>query len=310
MIYPSSIQKGDNITLISPSNGLYDSKLLELDKSIEVLQRYGYNIVEDNYTRNSTMGCSSDRMSRAKELNKSFNDNSKVLIAVSGGDFINQIMDKLQFRRFLNNIKWIQGHSDITVLLYYITTNYDVATIYNFNVRGYLNNNKRVVEYGMNAIQKRLFLQKSFSSWKVVNNFKKVNGRIIGGCLESLKDIFGTKYDSFKKFEKKYKKDGIIWYFDISTFTNEDISRTLWQLNTMGYFKYCKAIMFSKIENEVNYTGINLEKAITDEIGHLNIPIIIGCDIGHISSVITIINGSLIEITQDNNEFIITTRYD
>ena len=41
-----------------------------------------------------------------------------------------------------------------------------------------------------------------------------VTGRLIGGCIDVLKDIIGTKYDGTLDFIEKYKDDGIIWYFD------------------------------------------------------------------------------------------------
>ena len=97
MIYPKSVNKGDTIKLISPSNGTNKTKLRQLDSAIEVLKSRGFNIEEDKYTRCSNNGISSDSFSRANELNESFLDSSKALIAVSGGDFINQIIDKLEY---------------------------------------------------------------------------------------------------------------------------------------------------------------------------------------------------------------------
>lgn len=158
-------------------------------------------------------------------------------------------MPKLKFKNYLDNLKWIQGHSDITLLLYYLTTNYDIATIY-FNVTGYASKNK-ITDNAILALENKLSIQHFYTNWESLSNFKIIKGRIIGGCIESLKDNIGTKFDAFKKLAQKYKNDGIIWYFDISDFSVEDISRTMWQFKNMGYFKYCKGILFSKLEEKV-----------------------------------------------------------
>lgn len=146
-------------------------------------------------------------------------------------------------------------------------------------------------------IIKGLFpIQKEYpnSHWECITSYKDFQGRIIGGCLDSLKDIIGTKYDKAKKFINKYKKDGIIWYFDVFEMTNEDILRTMWQLKKMNYFKYCKGIIFGRIREEISYTNINLKYAINNFLEDLNIPIIINADLGHTDPVFTIVNGSYV----------------
>ncbi|MDO4962680.1 MAG: LD-carboxypeptidase [bacterium] len=304
MIYPKPLKTGEIIKLIAPSNGLKESKLKDLESVISIFKTKGYKVIEDKNIRHSQNGVSASIASRVSELNVSLADDSRVLIAVSGGDFINQIMDKIDYKKYLKNVKWIQGHSDITLLLYYLTTNYDIATIYNFNVRGYLSD-ENAVNYAFKALNNDLFLQKNITKWESINEFKTIKGRIIGGCLESLKDIIGTKYDSFKKFEKKYATDGIVWYFDVSQFSNEEISRTIWQLKKKGYFKNCTGIIFGRLYEEKTFTGRNLRETLLAELSDLNIPIIINCDLGHVPPAITIINGSLIEVSKNNEDYVI-----
>ena len=53
----------------------------------------------------------------------------------------------------------------------------------------------------------------------LAENIKKLSehfeGRMLGGCIDILSLICGTKYDKVKEFNEKYKEDGIVWYFDI-----------------------------------------------------------------------------------------------
>lgn len=138
MIYPKKLKENDIIEIISPSNGVKIKKIKKYEKAIENLNSYGFNIIEDKYVRNSEHGVSSSAFNRSFEFNKAVKETDvKALVACSGGDYLIQIMDLINFNCIKNNIKWIQGQSDITPLLFYITTKFDIATIYSFNVKSF-----------------------------------------------------------------------------------------------------------------------------------------------------------------------------
>jgi muramoyltetrapeptide carboxypeptidase LdcA involved in peptidoglycan recycling len=121
-----------------------------------------------------------------------------------------------------------------------------------------------------------------------------IEGRIIGGCLEVIMDISGTKYDGTQGFIEKYKNDGIIWYFDNYGLSKESLICKLWKLNELGYFKYTKGIIFGRNGTEESYLGYTMEKALKDSVlAKLNVPIIYDADISHKGPCMTIINGAI-----------------
>lgn len=324
MIYPKKLEKNDVIEIISPSNGVKIKNIEKYEKAIRKLENFGFNVIEDKYVRNSKNGVSSSADNRSRELNKAIKDkNVKAMIACSGGDFLIQILDYIKFSAIKNNIKWIQGQSDITPLLFYITTKFDIATIYSFNVKTFgedylpklmVNNNidmlkgklPKQVEYGF-----KVNIDKKEQPWECITEEKDFNGRIIGGCLDSLKDIIGTKYDCVKKFIKKYYDDGIVWYLDVASLTNEDILRTMWQLKNAGWLEGCTGVLFGRLANEISYTEITLKEAINYNLSELNVPILINTDIGHTNPVFTIINGAKVKITKSkmDNKYIMETLF-
>ena len=134
--------------------------------------------------------------------------------------------------------------------------------------------------------------------WKTLDD-KEVNvsGRIIGGCLDIIDSLAGTKYDGTKTFNEKYQDDGIIWYFDNCDLSMEDVIRTLWKLNELEYFKYTKLIIFGRFGNENSILDYDVKTALTDSvISSLNIPIIYDSDISHKAPCLTIINGSIANV--------------
>ena len=38
-----------------------------------------------------------------------------------------------------------------------------------------------------------------------------INGRLLGGCVDVLLNLVGTRFDKTKEFVQKYKDDGILW---------------------------------------------------------------------------------------------------
>lgn len=324
MIYPKKLKENDIIEIISPSNGVETKKIKRLEKAVEKLNGYGFKVTEDKYVRNSDNGVSSSAFNRSSELNNAIKDTDvKALIACSGGDYLVQIMDLINFNHIKKNIKWIQGQSDITPLLFYITTKFDIATIYSFNAKSFGDDKlpdsmiKNNIEFLKGIVPKQIEYgykigdDKISQAWKCITDEREIKGRLIGGCLDSLKDIIGTKYDCVKKFIKKYSVDGIVWYFDVAEMTNEDILRTMWQFKNAGWFIGCRGILFGRIENEISYTGITLKDAVNYNLCDLNIPIFINTDIGHTDPVHTFINGSFVKITKDkDNRHIVETIFE
>lgn len=236
------------------------------------------------------------------------------------------MLSELDFNTIKDNPKWLQGYSDPTGLLFTITTNLDIATIYadNFKTFG-MEPWHKSLENNLEILKGNIIEQTSFSKyeedkklitglepfnltkkvyWKNLNNEEVINikGRMIGGCLDLITELFGTRFDKTKDFLEKYKDDGIIWYFDVCELSSESLIRTLWKLKDNGYFKYTKGILFSRVYACNSYYDISYEEAIYESLKDLNIPIIINADIGHVSPRMTIINGAIATITSSKGK--------
>lgn len=139
--------------------------------------------------------------------------------------------------------------------------------------------------------------------WKSLNaNNINVEGRIIGGCIDIINDLIGTPFDNINNFIEKYKKDGIIWFFDNAELSTEDLVRTMWKFKVCGYFKYTKAILFGRNINESSYYDISFKDALLTSLAYLKVPILYDIDIGHVPPRLTIINGSYAHILFENNK--------
>ena len=139
--------------------------------------------------------------------------------------------------------------------------------------------------------------------WENLNQEEiNITGRIIGGCIDILSELFGTRFDKTKEFIDKYKEDGIIWYFDNCELTSESLIRTLWKFKDSGWFEHTNGIVFGRSGLEKSCYDISFKEAVMRQLGNLNVPIIINADIGHVSPRMTIINGSIANIISKNGK--------
>ena len=328
MIFLGFLKEHDIIGVTAPSDGITDEvKLKRLDNAIKNFDSRGFNIKETPNVRCSVKGRSSTSKERASELESLYEDKEvNAIITSGGGDFLLEMLSELDFNTIKDNPKWLQGYSDPTRLLFTITTNLDIATIYadNFKTFG-MEPWHKSLENNLEILKGNIIEQTSFSKyeedkklitglepfnltkkvyWKNLNNKYNLNikGRIIGGCLDLITELFGTRFDKTKDFLEKYKDDGIIWYFDVCDLSSESLIRTLWKLKDNGYFKYAKGILFSRVYACNSYYDISYEEAIYESLKDLNIPTIINADIGHVSPRMTIINGAIATITSSKGK--------
>ncbi len=316
MIIPEFLKKGDIIGVTAASCGVLD-KIDKYENSINNIKKYGFKIKETSNVRTSGIVSSSD-IERAKELESLYLDNEVKMISIaSGGDFLFDMLDNIDYSIIKDNIKWISGSSDPTSLLFLITTNYDIATIYSpCNMSGfdleplhqsYLNYFE-ILKGNLIKQEKFPYCEnKSFSDvFDKVNKWTNINGNVneegilIGGCIECLKDIIGTKYDKTKEFVEKYKDDGTIWYFDVFSMTSEDLYKTLIQFKYAGWFKYTKAILIGKVCFANSFIDYKYEDAIKNALPDMKV--IYQFDVGHVKPSFTMINGVKVKIMSNENE--------
>ncbi len=325
MIYPEFLKKQSTIGITAPSGGASDKiDIKKIKYTKENLEKNGFKVKITKNCYKNKKGRSSTPKTRARQLINLYKDkNVKAIICYSGGEFLIEMLPELDLNIIKENPKWIQGYSDPTSLLFIITTNLDIATIYGANSKQFAMNPLHIsLKNNLEILKGNIKIQTNFKKyqeerkesvignepynltklvkWQTVNN-KNINlkGRLIGGCLECLLDIIGTKYDKTKDFIEKYKEDGIIWYFDNYALTNEELLRAFWHFKEAGWFNHTKAIILGRYKEEtfLNITLKEIKKEILKDI-----PLIYNADIGHILPQITLINGSIAHIKVKKGE--------
>lgn len=331
MNYPEKLKIGDTIGICAPSAGIIKPEKIEkLDAAIKQLKSMGYKILETKSVRCDENGRSASAEIRAKEFMELLeNTEIKLIIFASGGDFLCEMIDYLDFEKIKTlSPKWLQGFSDITGISFLFNTILDIPTMYCQTIKDYAMKplhksliDALEIESGKEIIQESFELyEKEWNQdeedpcttynltekveWKNIVGGEKIvmQGRSIGGCLDCIQNYIGTKYDNVKNYIEKHKEDGIIWFLECFEMSTPTVFRTLWQMKNAGYFKNCNGIIFGRplfIRNDYN---MDFNQAVKEAIGNLNIPIICDADIGHVSPQIATVNGAILKITSENGK--------
>ena len=313
MIYPEFLKKDSTIGICAPSSAIFPDDL-EFDISLQRLKSEGYNIKETAHVRTGLIE-SSPAPIRGEEFNQLIADGEvDAIICASGGDFLISMLPYVDYEAIKKTPKWVQGYSDPTSLLYSITTKCDVATIYGANAGGFwMNVLDESVKNGLKRLRGDIPVQNSFElyetdrsgrnggynltepvKWVCPNGDFSAKGRLIGGCMDCLVDLIGTRFDGTRAFIERYKDDGILWYFDIFALKAENVHNTLFRMKDMGFFDHASGFIFGRVCFPGTFADISYIDAARKILG--DAPMVFEADIGHVSPKFTVINGALGEV--------------
>ena len=329
MKYPKFLRPNSTIGVFAPSLSCPANPYLI--RYQEAKKKLGYNFYETKSLYNEFVKArSADKKVRAEEFHELyFNDNVDFIWSVAGGEFMMEILPYIDFDKIKESEpKFFMGYSDNTNLTFLLTTLCDVASIYGYHpgefgctqydkslnqtlsmLKGESLEQESMEKYQIEDLKHTEGLELSpFNcteevKWKTLSNKDEViKGRIIGGCLDILICLCGTKYDHVKDFIEKYKDDGIIWYLEACDLNVLAQGRAFFQLKEAGWFKYCKGIVLGRPINKEDTFGVTYEDVLHDFLDELNVPVIYDADIGHMGPTCYIINGSITTIECTNNK--------
>lgn len=126
------------------------------------------------------------------------------------------------------------------------------------------------------------------------------SGRLIGGCMDCLQILCGTKYDRVKEFAEKYREDGIVWFLEACDLNPMSMRRALWQFREAGWFSHVKGFIIGRpLHFEEDIMGMNRTNAVTGILKELGVPYLMDTDLGHLPPAIPYISGAIAEVTAE-----------
>lgn len=130
-----------------------------------------------------------------------------------------------------------------------------------------------------------------------------MEGRLLGGCMDCLVNLLGTKYDKTTEFTERYKEDGVIWFLEACDLNVMAIRRAVWQMKNAGWFSHVKGFLIGRpLQFGQDLMGLDQYHAVCDLLEELGVPVVMDVDLGHLPPMMPIICGSYAKIEVSGND--------
>lgn len=322
---PNFLSTNPKIYLVAPSFGCTTSPYQErLNESLKTFKKLNFNVIlGDNCYKANGIASSNTPKLRALEFMEAYESDADAIMSVGGGETMVEILEHIDFDKIKKlPPKWFVGFSDNTNLTYTLTTICNVETIYGNNAPNFYN---YPLEYDTLDTIKMLNGEKTFKGypkWQLnetkdilpkynfdqkkiitpVNYNNPFSGILLGGCLDCLSILCGTKFDKTKEYIYQHKNEGIIFYLEACELSSIGIRRALFQLKSAGWFDNVKGFIIGRsLQYNDNSFGTTPIHSYIDILGSLNVPILLNCDLGHLSPSLPMRNGAYATVSYINN---------
>lgn len=116
-----------------------------------------------------------------------------------------------------------------------------------------------------------------------------VKGRLLGGCIETLSNLAGTRY--LDPAPLAAASDGLIIYVEASGDDAAEICRNLHGMRLNGFFDAAAAVLVGRT-GAASLETLTQHEAVVDALGSLGVPLIADVECGHVAPYMPLVNGA------------------
>jgi muramoyltetrapeptide carboxypeptidase len=276
------LKKGDLLSIVAPAKAITTSYI---DSALTFWEKEGFEILVSKSCRGQSNYFSGSLQERLFDFQEALDSREiKGIICARGGYGSVQILDLLDWSKFLKSPKWIIGFSDITYFHHRIF-NLGICSIHATMPLNYASNTEGSFSSLFSAVSaKEYSVVASGNSYNIPGSVK---GRVIGGNLSIIYSLLGTD--------------------DQADYSNcilviEDLSEPLYHIDRMFYalkkagvlndvVGLCVGGMTELGDSEIPF-GQSVNEIIVGHLEEYNIPVGFGFPVGHIDNNQAIIIGA------------------
>jgi len=270
---PPYLKPGDTIGLVSPAGYMPFEKV---KSCIDTFHQWGFKIkIGKTLGGESTNYFAGTDDERLNDLQQMLDDKEvKAVLCSRGGYGIGRIIEKISFKKFRENPKWIVGFSDVTVLQTHIYSNYRIASLHAPMAAAFNEGDNQFIQ----SLRQALTGQKAKYE-AAAHDFNKIgmaSGPLVGGNLALLAHLCRTSSEI-------KTKNRILFLEDVGEYLY-NIDRMLYQLKRNGKFDKLSGLIiggFTDNKDTERPFGKTVDVLIRDVFGEYNYPISFGFPVSH-----------------------------
>jgi muramoyltetrapeptide carboxypeptidase len=272
---PPYLQKDDTIGIVCPGGAMPVERVSECIRILN--EEWGFRTRVGKTVGNQFHYFSGTDEERLNDFQQMLDDDEvKAILCARGGYGMSRIIDKIDFKKFKEQPKWIIGYSDITVLHSHLYSNYYISSLHApmagaFNDEGFKN------QYVLSL--KNVLEGKKIKYQCPVHEFNRKGeaiGELIGGNLALLAHLVGTDSDI-------KTKGRIMFIEDVGEYLY-NIDRMLLQLKRSGKLSKLAGLIvggFTDMKDTERPFGKTVYEIINDIVKEYDYPVCFGFPVSH-----------------------------
>jgi muramoyltetrapeptide carboxypeptidase len=320
--YPTALQPGERVGVTSPSSGVGAALQERLKVAIRAVEARGYEVVVGN-CMDGARHVSASAPERARELMTMLTDPTiRAVVPPWGGETAIDLLPLLDWDALRTaDPTWVVGYSDMSTIITPLTLLTGIATVHGNNLMDTPYRAPEGLLTWLDIVAMKTgatFTQISpgryrRSGWDDYATFPEaheftldasgrwtrldaegaveVEGRLIGGCIETMCNLAGTLYGDMASFARAEARDGLLVYVEAAEDNAATICRNLHGMRLAGFFSGANAVLVGRTQAPDKGT-LTQQEAVLDALGSLKVPIIADVECGHVPPFLPLVNGA------------------
>jgi len=322
------LRPGDAIGVTAPSAGVQPALWRRFEFCVQTLRDHGYTVVIGQCLASGDV-VSAPAERRAAELQHMLCDPAiRAVVPPWGGELAVEVLPHLDFSAIAAAAPtWRVGFSDISTLLLPLTLQTGVASVHGQNLMdtpyrvpdpllSWLDVVTRppgdVVTQGPSTMHRpdgfddwtenpevTAFALDTPGTWRTLESGTgeiHAEGRLIGGCIETVSTLAGTRYGDVRAWAETHAPEGVIVYVEACEDAALTIARDLWRLRLAGWFDHANAVLVGRTRAPAS-GAFTQEDAVRSSLAGLDIPVVLDVDCGHVPPHLALVNGAMAEVS-------------
>ena len=227
-------------------------------------------------------------------------DKINAVMCARGGYGLVRIIDRVNFKKFIQHPKWVIGFSDATVLHSHINKNYGIATLHSKMCNSFIDPavGEPIQNETIDSIRRCLVGGKMrYTAIPNANNRPgSARGLLIGGNLKTLETLSGTTSDINTRNKILFIEDTGEYLYSID--------RMLWNLKRTGKLEALAGLIIGgfkiKPDDEGEAFGKTLEQMVLEKVFVYHYPVCFDFPVGHQKNNFALKCGVMHELHIDN----------
>ncbi|WP_175407226.1 S66 peptidase family protein [Streptomyces sp. TRM64462] len=320
--YPRPLRPGDRVAVTSPSSGVDKELRARLDVAVRTVEARGYDVVV-GACMDGSGHVSAPAADRAAELTAMLTDpDIRAVVPPWSGETAIDLIPLLDWDRLrAAEPTWLVGYSDLSTLLTPLTLLTGTATLHGNN----LMDTPYAVPDGLLSWLDVVALPRGAgftqtppgrhrsSGWDDYRAHPEVDtwtldtpgtwtrldgegdvdveGRLVGGCVETLSHVVGSPYGDVSAFARTHAPEALLVYVEAAEADAFAVCRALHGMRLAGFFDAANAVLVGRT-SAPGRPSLSQHEAVLDALGPLGVPIVADVECGHVPPYMPLVNGA------------------